>query len=545
MTISYQEIQPVIFKNVSFEQWKEVLSTPLPKREKYSIDNQTLYFSQFIGQILGTSEYEDEYYNELYNLAHDEEIKLIVLSEQLDKTISNERFQAIQQVLLINQKEKGLSVNRFVAFLDGVIPKNKNPIMHRHLRLKFIDILKEFEKHHANGFNDKDFRRVLVDLIKWSWNHLDQWLSSGSVETEMPRVLWYGGASKSEVYFLYYLQLVGCDLILYHPSKKDIFKEFGLEISKSLVYTASYQNDPASFPKERKKRSSTVAFKATRQMEQVLHHDNSHIYKPWQFRDYIPMSITLKTTYDEIFLLSREKAFIRPNFYSEDRIVHIPSLFAKVAGVTKNRNEYWSRIHELIRDDYALLIKQFPFTEEIKVNFYYHYQHAVNDEGVLDPAKLIESNWWQYSYLPSGLQLGLAEAISRLCAKPHLLKRNGEKQEDVQLYLLQQASKIPKNFIELLQKFDYSQEVPRVILYNNETNGILSRSDAALMLLLNEMGMDLILYHPAGHNDIEKYIAEDKFDVHLLEEMCFELEFKESLGFRDLVKSKLFKFLGE
>ncbi|RBW70993.1 YceG family protein [Bacillus taeanensis] len=545
MTISYQEIQPLVIKNVPIEKWKEIISTNLPQREKYIGDNQTFFFSQFIGQILGTSEDEDEYYNELFELVHHENLQLILLSENLDKTIANDRFQSIQQVLLINQKEKGLSVNRFVAFLDGLIPKSENSAMHRHLRIKMIEVFKAFEKHHKAGFNDKDFRRVLVDLIKWSWNHLDQWLASCSVETKMPRVLWYGDASKSEAYFLYYLQLVGCDLILYHPAKKDIFKGFGLEISKSLVYNNSYQSDPEPFPKERKKRSSTVAFKATRQMDQVLHHDSSQLYKSWQFRDYIPMSLTLKTTYDEIFLLSREKAFIRPNFYVENGIVHIPVLFAKVAGVTTNQNEYWSRMHELIRDDYALLINQFPFTAEVNVNFYYHYHHALNNEGKLDASKLIESNWWPYSFLPSGLQYGLAEAISRLCEKPFLLKRNGEKEEDVQLYLLQQASKIPKKIIELLQKFDYSQAVPRIVLYNNEMNGSLSRSDAALLLLLNEMGVDLILYHPAGHNDVEQYITEDKFDVHRLDEMCFELGFKQSLGFRDLVKSKLFKFLGE
>ena len=35
-------------------------------------------------------------------------------------------------------------------------------------------------------------------------------------------------------------------------------------------------------------------------------------------RDYTPSSVTLKTTYDELFILGKEKAMIRPNFEVEE-----------------------------------------------------------------------------------------------------------------------------------------------------------------------------------------------------------------------------------
>jgi hypothetical protein len=79
----------------------------------------------------------------------------------------------------------------------------------------------------------------------------------------------------------------------------------------------------------------------------------------------------------------------------------------------------------------------------------------------------------------------------------------------------------------MLQKFDYSQEVPKVILYNNEINGTMTRSDAALLLLLNQFGVDLVIYNPPGHNDIENFIEGSAFDSHWLEDVVFEQEFKE------------------
>ena len=42
----------------------------------------------------------------------------LISQDHLDKTIPNEQFQSIQKVLNIN-REQQLSINRFVAFLDG------------------------------------------------------------------------------------------------------------------------------------------------------------------------------------------------------------------------------------------------------------------------------------------------------------------------------------------------------------------------------------------------------------------------------------------
>ena len=71
------------------------------------------------------------------------------------------------------------------------------------------------------------------------------------------------------------------------------------------------------------------------------------MYKPWQFREHTPASVTLKTTYDELFLIAKERAFIRPNFQASKSTVNIPNLFAMVMGVSSNEKEYWDRLQTL------------------------------------------------------------------------------------------------------------------------------------------------------------------------------------------------------
>jgi hypothetical protein len=73
-----------------------------------------------------------------------------------------------------------------------------------------------------------------------------------------------------------------------------------------------------------------VAYRSAKELDTVLHNEDSLMYKPWQFREHTPVSVTLKTTYDELFLIAKERAFIRPDFQASQSTVNIPNLFAMV-----------------------------------------------------------------------------------------------------------------------------------------------------------------------------------------------------------------------
>ena len=156
------------------------------------------------------------------------------------------------------------------------------------------------------------------------------------------------------------------------------------------------------FPQEEPKRQGTVAYRASKEIDHVLHHEGSAYYKPWQFRNHLPMAVTLKTTYDEIFLLAKEKAFIRPSFSANGDEVKIPALFAKVSGVSTSRKEYWDKMHRLTSQPNCVVVKKFPYMQETKANNQYHYQHALGKDGRLVPEKMMQGNWWQYGQLHDG-----------------------------------------------------------------------------------------------------------------------------------------------
>lgn len=528
MNETYIQIRPHLLP-ISNENWLPTLKKDIKERPQFTIEQKTVHFGQVVARFLGIPLNDDEYYNKLYDLIHTEQAGLILLSEDtLDKTIDNQQFQSIQKVLNIN-REQSLSINRFVAFLDGeqLLLKSSIPSLHRKTREAMMAVLELFSTQEPDGLKSQELRRVLVDIIKWTINHLGADWNRVSPEVSMPKLLWYGNSNKSHHYFLYYLFQIGCDIIVFSPSGEDIIIGGHTELNNTFIHNYPEQKQPEPFPTEKSRRSSTVAYRASREIESILNHEGSGFYKPWQLREYTPLSVTLKTTYDELFLLIKEKALVRPNFEVKNGQVKIPAIFAKVQGVSKNRKEYWDRLQMISQMDHSLLIQRFPFTNNVNNDFRFHYRNALGNDGLLDPEKMVGAHYWKYHHLPTGLQNGIAMAIRNICARPYIKPVYHEDVEELQAFLFTQGMQIPASILQLLQKFDYSQDVPKLILYNNELNGTMTRTDAALLLLLNQFGIDIVLYNPPGHNDLENFIDEGVYDVHWLEDVVFELEFKE------------------
>ncbi|MGN7400400.1 YceG family protein [Cytobacillus praedii] len=514
---------------ISLENWLPTLKKDTKERPQFSIEQKTIQFGQVVARFLGVPLDEDEYYNKLYDFIHTEQAGLTLLSEDtLDKTIDNQQFQSIQKVLNIN-REQNLSINRFVAFLDGeqLLLKSAIPSLHRKTREAMIAVLDLFSSQEPDGLKSQELRRVLVDIIKWTINHLGADWDKVNPEKSMPKFLWYGNSNKSQHYFLYYLFQMGCDIIVFSPSGEDIIIGGHTELENAFIHNYPEQKQPEPFPTEKSRRSSTVAYRASREIESILNHEGSGFYKPWQLREYTPLSVTLKTTYDELFLLIKEKAMVRPNFEVKNGQVKIPAIFAKVQGVSKNRKEYWDRLQMISQMEHSLLIQRFPFTNNVNNDFRFHYRNALGNDGLLDTKKMVAAHYWKYRQLPTGLQNGIATAIRNICARPYIKPVYHEDIEELKAFLFTQGMQIPVSILQLLQKFDYSQDVPKLVLYNNELNGTMTRTDAALLLLLNQFGIDIVLYNPPGHNDLENFIEEGIYDVHWLEDVVFEQEFKE------------------
>lgn len=507
-------------------EWLEALFTKLPNRSSYGMKENNFCISTVTGRIIGIPENELDYFFDLRQLYHSSDV--YIFNNEIQKLEITESSESIQRITNKAQKTAGLSINRLVALLkkENMVPTHRDPAVEKLLQQSLVHVLETLKEKYPQLYAHPDFTKIVTDLLSWIERLFVSWMQKADMEQAVPRIIWYGEAEKSQLYFLYFAMLAGCDVLILNPEGNDQFLEIDPEETISFAYWLPESLTKQPLQREVPSRSETIAYRSTRQFNEVLLKDNTSIYKAWQFNEYMPQAITLKTTYDELYLIAKEKAFVRPEFKVGKGIVSIPNVFAQVLGMSKNKKEYWDRIHKLMELEQTRVIRHFPFSEEEKVDYTLFFREALNNKGSIDPERLKRSSIWLYNHLPISRQDAIASAISRLCEKDILLPLPGESPEEVRLYLFTQVTNLSEEGLKWIQIFDYAQTVPKLILYYNEQSGILSRSDAAKLLLLNELGFDIIIYNPPGHVSIEKYVNKEAFDSHMLDEMAFGQKFK-------------------
>lgn len=523
------QLHPVRVRTWDPEKIGEWLNKPIVNHAETKIEEEAITYPQLLGQFVGMSLDADDYFASIYDLMEQAEGRLIRLSDNLDKQITPERLRDLQNLFEMNNKERGLSASRIVAFLDGkgLLPRLKDPGLNRRIRVVMIDILKAFQAQSGGNTTHSSFRRISTDLVKWTFNHIEPELEKLSLEKGLPGFLWYGSTTESEKWFLKFAAAFGFHIIVYDPKGEHWFETV---VDEKDLPTHSFQITGEAilpFPEEKPERVGTVAYRATQEVDRLLHHDDSGLYKPFQFKSYMTRSVRLKTTIDEAFMLAKERAMVRPSFAVEHGSVTIPVVLAKIMGIEKDRKRFWDNIHNLTEREDTLLIRSFPFIEERKGNQQFHYRAALGKDGRLDPEKMKTANWWKYSRLPDGVQTAICEAIARHVEKPMLVPQGGESFEELQLYAFSQSMSMPDAVIQLIQQFDYPQFVPTLLFYNEEKDGELSRADANAIALIHTFGLDVIIINPQGHQDIEIWIGEDAIDMHWLDERSYNEPYQE------------------
>lgn len=533
-------ITPVLREETT--DWLTYFLAPAHERPHYKTSDEQLTFERIAVRVLGVPLDEVEYFNTLYEWHNGSEIH--VLSEELDKRIDSQDFQLLQNILQKHRElPKGLSINRLVAMMYGakLIPQHQDARLNRHLQLAVIDVIEQFQSQQTEGLLSNGFRRFLIDIVKWLKNHWIQWMETATPETPFPKVIWYGECTLSQQYFLLLLMKLGCDVAIFDPTGKDAFAAIDPEQTSSVIYDYGNTAPLQPFPTQIREVQATVGYRSTQQLERLIQ-DEQGIYRPWQYQHYEPHSVKLQHTYDDIFIYAKEPAMMRPGFKAQNPTVYIPTIFAKINGMSRDRADYWRRMHELLDLPHTLRIEKFPYAKESKANFRFHYEKSLVG-GQLDAERMMQNDFWQYKDLTPEIQRAIALIIIDCCEQPSVQTLPGESNRELSITTLKQLSMLPKDILRMMQSFDYAQHIPKIIVYYDETLGQFSRADAILLSFLNRYGFDIIFYTPTGKQDIETYLDNEIYTLHRLDEMVFDEAFQErkkSASLIDKIRKRFF-----
>ncbi len=335
---------------------------------------------------------------------------------------------------------------------------------------------------------------------------------------DIPVILYYGDISQSELYFLHFMSRSGFDVIYITPNKLllDLAVDKNLD-NRMQIFQLPQSRESGSYPnKAVKMKVATVAYSAERELDTMLYGGDAGIFRDFQFPN--SQTVTLKTTLEEIGILWKQEARFRQGFETSGNLVTVPNIFAKISGVKDgNAADYWEEIRDRLTPETILRVKsdQPPAAGNMDLSVYRGYYR----NGKIDAEKLKTSTLNRYSYLPDRIQdllfFKLQEAVDS-----GFVKLSGD---EMICSVLHYGLSLDKEFMKLLQSFDFTKQLPKLI-WIDAVEQTFTLEECVQLVLCNLIGFDILVYTPTGYKNLETFVSADAFEEHTLNEFLYNME---------------------
>ncbi|MBU5675218.1 YceG family protein [Alkaliphilus sp. MSJ-5] len=492
----------------------------LPKERRGFAFNQRLMVTPiFFYRIIGIED-KNTYEQKLLEL-HSKLKELgdiyLKIDRGLDKFIDSGFIQKTNHYWS-NAEKTGLSSAKIIveSTLKRDVISSINLVKDQLIKDKLTILLDIFMRNQSNMNIVKNF---YIKFLYWTQKYAIKLLKAYEYGNTNPKVLFYGDIQRDEVYFLIFLSLLGFDVLYFHTNDGSRFNEIeGIDVYSNLV-EYPHRESLRPFPNApRALRRETVAYRASREIDQVLHTEDSGVYRPWQFEDYEVVSRPLRTTHEELFILWKEEARFREGFKVEDGRVYIPNIFAKISGTTIDLNEYWDNFEKLMaKEDTTILIEKIPFN---RPRGFAVTQGVFNLDGSLNKEKVKSIREYRFGYLRTSVQNLILDKIDELVVTTDLF--TFQITNDFKTKALYTILGLDKIYLDLLQKFDYPLQIPKLVIFDGNES-IFSDEDIIIIAFLHLVGFDIVILTPTGYNNIENGIDKYYYDIHKLEDFKFDL----------------------
>ena len=507
------------------------LKTPVKDRREFKYNSYVISIPRYFYRFVGIKTNEKDYYDLLYRI--DREFKTttrayLKFNQGLDRNLSLNNQNKLDEIWKKINPEAGIDTSFIISALDssGLIPSISKPVLTLQIK-NYFKVMLDYYINTRADFKIEEFKLLLNYGVHWLNLYSKTLFDNFDYLYINPKILYYGDITTEEAYFLIFLSMIGCDILYFNPKGAGNIKEADKfnAFSRELIYLN--RGDIKGEPWESKDRIRTTAYSAREELNKTLFEEGGSFYRPWQLANHNIKALTLKTTYEEVNLWGKEKALVRDGWKVENNTVYIPNIFAKISGTHEDKDKYWQELNEIIGQENTLFINKLPIIEVVPLEYGKFQQvYPLKGREGFSTNKMLKASWWKYKELRVGLQKTMAEKIKEVTLHPIVYNVDNQPTRDFQVDIFSVLVNLDKSILQLLQSFDYPEEVPKIVIYNNEKNGNISYEDSIMLSFLNAMGVDILIYNPSGYTDIERYIYSDMYDIHHLEDVSFNLDFK-------------------
>ena len=384
-------------------------------------------------------------------------------------------------------------------------------------------VLTEMKKNNNNLSIIKNSYVKFMYWLKYKFENCIKYIG----QDETPKILYEGDIGKNELYLLRILSLAGCDIIYINFLNEESYIKYDPKSKYSIKIIKPIRQIPElHFSKidlkminsntEVKASTSTVAYKAEKELDTILY-ANTGLYRNKQFKTC--KTITLRTTYEEIPIIWKEDAKFRPGFKAEENNVYIPNIFAKVCGIKDgNINTYIKQIQELITNK-TIMIRGFPYIKKDTYNPFYASSYKFVDNDKIDVKNIKKFKDYKYGFLNQNTQNLIFTKIQEIID----LRLIDQLDMAINQKIVATLLNINKEILNLIQQIDFTKDLPKIIITDVNEN-IASLQDSILLIFLNLIGFDIIIFTPTGYQNIENYINPDLFEEYQIGDYKYDLQ---------------------
>lgn len=323
---------------------------------------------------------------------------------------------------------------------------------------------------------------------------------------------------ESEAMFLRFLARIPVDVLVLVP---DLSAKCCLE--DTLLYEMHFADSlsMSRYPRQSADlQVGTVAYHAERELDELMYQDTG-MYRNYQYTKAI--SITLQTMYEEIQILWKEELRFRPNFSTENGVVTLPVIFAKISGVKDRQvSKYWNAVNALVTED-TFVVKNVPYIDSTVPNPIKAYATEFYRNGRLQKKKIREHSNYPYGFLREEIQEHILDKL-QLLIESKVIK--GTFENGTEYVIVATILNMPKEIVRLIQGFDFTKKNPKLI-YINTGEKIISLEDSILVAFLNMAGFDVVFFVPTGYQNIEKYFNRKLMEEHQIGEYVYDMQFSD------------------
>ena len=403
--------------------------------------------------------------------------------------------------------------DEMIVDLAANLPSSAQVELQKEMQSAFVRVLKR-----AAG-EEKNLNRLTVRavyLLCWIRRYQGD-IFRGWKETDIPVVFKMGGCgSDAEAMYFRYLSMLPTDTVILSP---DLEKTCMLEDERLLEIRGSQSMKVMPFPKNSGNlEMGTVAAFAEQDLTEMLYSD-SGIYRARQFER--AEIITLKTTYDEIYILWDQELKYRPNFSARDGTVSVPVIYAKVSGVKNGKlTPYWQKVRELKDAGDTLFFSRFPIISPTECGKYQNLASKGLKKGKILREEIRKARDYPFGLLRNEIQEHIFDKLQLMLDRRII---RGTFENGTEYTVLSTALGVSKDILRAVQAFDFTKRNPKAVVVSTKDVSP-SLEDAILLTFLNEIGFDVVMFVPTGYQLIERFLNDHYPVEHQIGDFVYDLE---------------------